>query len=305
MQAINVLAVACHAHQRTVACAHAVQRDFAFRLIAVQRILLDDRICREQGVTQSVKHLERTIHGAHNQELFAILFRIVHKHSSTHGRGKANVARECSTVDASVVNTDGHTDLLRTKIHHAIAHERIRGLFGTGALRDIHRNLDSGIATLGRHGVCITGRTNRLDRIELLLGILSGLAQVRQQVCTRTVVVSIFAQRILERLTDAQDSVGFDHRNTELVIAQSIATPEVCNAVFQRLSQVPVIHAPDHNAARRDTCIVAADVDNNALRFFLVDLALFRTIYAILKNQVQAVYRHSLDCGIGTFASTA
>ena len=203
MQAIHVLAIACHAHQRSVARAYAVKRHFCFGTIAVQGLLHNRGICREQGVAHRIEYLERSIHGAYNQEFFAVFFRIVYKHGATHGRGKTNVTREFGTIDASVVNANGHANLLRAKVHHAIAHERIRGLFNTGTLRHIHRNLDSGIAALGCHGVCITGRTDCLDRIELLLGILARLAQMRQQVRTRAVIVSIFAKGILERLANA------------------------------------------------------------------------------------------------------
>ena len=194
---------------------------------------------------------------------------------------------------------------MRTKVHHAIAHERIRCLFDARILRYVHRNLDSGIATLCRLGIRITGRTNRLDRIELLLGILIGLAQVRQQIRTRAIIIGIFAKRILERLADAQNAIGFNHCNTELVIPQSIATPEIRNAVFQGFAQVPVIHTPHDNAARREPGIIAIDIDNNSARLFGILCALILYANAIFKHQIQAIHRHSLYKSIRTFIGIA
>ena len=149
---------------------------------------------------------------------------------------------------------------MRAKIHHAVAHKGIGRLFDTGLFRDIHLDLNTGVTALGCHGIRITRGPDGRHRIKSQLGILRRLAQVRQQVRTRAVIISIFAKRILERLADTQDTVGFHHRNTELVVTQGIATPEVCNTVFQGFTQVPIVHAPHDNTTCRQSRIKATHV---------------------------------------------
>ena len=128
---------------------------------------------------------------------------------------------------------------------------------------------------------------------------------MRQQVRSGTVIISIFAQRILESLTDAQDSVGFNHTDAELMVTQGVATPEVCNTIFKRFAQVPVVHTPHHNAACRKSRVKAAHVQNNATCLLGILLALTIGAYAILEHQIQAVDRHRLDEGIGAFIGVA
>ena len=301
MQAVHILAVAGHAHQRSVACTHTVQRHILFRAFTGQSLLLDYRICREQGIAHGIEHLQRSVHGTHHQELFAFLFGVVYKYAATHSRSEAHIAGELGAVNASVIDADGHANLLRAKIHHAVAHKGIGRLFDTGLFRDIHLDLNTGVTALGCHGIRITRGPDGRHRIKSQLGILRRLAQVRQQVRTRAVIISIFAQGILEGLADAQNPISLHHGNAELVIAQGIATPEVCNAIFQGLTQVPIIYAPYDNAASRNSRIKAAHVNNNALCLLLVDITLFLAIHAILKNQMQTVYRHRRDSGIGAF----
>ena len=286
MQAVNILAVACHTHERAVACSHAVERNFAFSRVASQGLLHDRRIRREQCIAQRIEHLERTVRSPYDQKLFALVLGIIHEHDATRSRGKSDITRELSALDTPVVNANGHADRLCAKVHDAVTHEGVRSLFDASIFRHLHRNLDPGVAALCRHRICIARRANCLDRIELLLGILVRLAQVRQQVRPRTVIVGVFTDRILERLADTQDTVGLDHRNPELVIAQCIAAPEIRNAIFQGLTQVPVVHAPHHDTARRQSRVVAAHIQNNTARLLGVLLALSLDADTILENQV-------------------
>ena len=85
------------------------------------------------------------------------------------------------------------------------------------------------------------------------------------------------------------------------MVTQRIATPEVRDAILQCLAQVPFVHAPHHNATRRETRIVAAQPHDQALRLLLVHAALALHADAVLENQVQAIYRHRANTRIRIF----
>ena len=121
---------------------------------------------------------------------------------------------------------------------------------------------------------------------------------MRQQIRTRSVVVGILAKRILERLADGEHPVGFHHRNSKLVVAQGVTAPEVRDAVLQRLAQVPVVHAPHHDAARRQPCVVGIQPDNKPLRLLLVLVALALHAHAVLEHEVQAIHGNRAPGGI-------
>ena len=249
VQAIHVLAIAREADQRSIACAHAVKRDFRRRILLRKTFLHHRSIGNKERIAQGVEHLEGAVHRSDDQEFFAILFGMVDKDRATHGACKAHVTRELAAFNATVVDADRHADDRSREVHHAIAQEGVCGFFLAGVLRHVHRNLDTGVAALRRHRIRIAYRIDGLQRIELLLRILGGLAQVREQIRSRTVIVRILAEGILERLSNRKNPVGFNHRDTELVITQRIAAPEVCNAVFQSLAQVPFVHAPHRDTA--------------------------------------------------------
>ena len=218
------------------------------------------------------------------------VFGVVHEHRAAHRRIQANLTRELAALDTPVVNTYRHAKAQCRIVHYAVAHECVRSLFLARILRNIHLNPDSGIATHGGHRVRIARRANLRDRLEFLLGILGSFSLVRQQVHTRSVIVHVLAERVLERLADGKHAVGLHHRNPELVVAQGVATPEVRNAIRQRLAQVPVVHAPHHDAARRKSRIVGIEPDNQALRLLLVLVALALHAHAVLEHEVQAIH---------------
>ena len=213
------------------------------------------------------------------------MFGVVHEHRTTHRRIQAEFTWELAPFNAPVIDADSHAYNRRRIVHYAIAHEGVCRLFFAGTLRHVHRNLDAGITALRRLGVGISRRPNLREGLELLLGILGRDPLVRQQVRTASVVVRILPKRILERLADTQDTVGLDKRKTELVVTQGVATPEVRDAVFQRLAQVPFVHFPYGDTACRDARIVAVHAHNQALRLLGVDLALaLRIAGAVLEN---------------------
>ena len=194
--------------------------------------------------------------------------------------------------NAAIVNANSHANRQRAVIHHAVAHEHVRRLFLAGLFRHVRRNLYAGVAALRRFRVRIARRPDALHRIVLLF---LGIAHVRQQIRTASVVVSIFAECVLERLANRKHLVGFDHRNSELVVTQRIAAPSVCNAVIQGFTQVPVVHAPHHDAARREPRIVGIEPDNKPARLFIVLSALALHTNTILEHKAQAIYRHRTD----------
>ena len=90
------------------------------------------------------------------------------------------------------------------------------------------------------------------------------------------------------------------------MVAQGVAAPEIRDAVLQGLAQVPVVHAPHHDAARRQPRIVAAQANDKALRLLLVhgELAihagavLVLHAHAVLEHEAQAIHRHRAPGGI-------
>ena len=249
------------------------------------------RISHEERIAKSVHRLERSVFGGKHNRLTRFVIFVIDKDRTTHSPRKPHVTRELRIRDASIINANRYADNKRRKILHAIAHERVRSLFDAGVLRHIHRNLDTSIAALRRRRIRITRRQNRLDRIELL--VLS-ITQMREQVRAAAVIVSVLANRVLERLADAQHTIGFHKRNTELVVAIKIATPLVCKPVLQRFAQIPVVHLPHGNPARREPRIKAAHAKHKPLRLLLVAFALALDTDTILEYRIETIHRDRL-----------
>ena len=83
------------------------------------------------------------------------------------------------------------------------------------------------------------------------------------------------------------------------MVTQRIAAPEVRDTVLQGFAQVPVVHAPHRNAARREPRIVAAQANDKALRLLLVHAALALHAHAVLENEAQAIHGHRADGRVG------
>ena len=117
---------------------------------------------------------------------------------------------------------------------------------------------------------------------------------MREQVRTATVIVSIFANRVLESLADTQHTVRFHKRNTELMVAIQFATPLVSKTVLQRFAQIPVVHLPYGNPARREPRIKTAHAKHKPLRLLLVAFALALDTDTILEHRIKAIHRNRL-----------
>ena len=115
---------------------------------------------------------------------------------------------------------------------------------------------------------------------------------MREQVRTATVIVRIFANRILERLADAQNAIRFYKRKTVLVVAILFTTPKISGPILERLPQIPVIDFPNGNTTCRERRIKAAHAKNQALRLLCIALALAFGANTVLKHEMQAIDRN-------------
>ena len=226
MQRVYAFSIACNSDERTISSPHAIQRDFPFCAVSRKSLLRHHRICREERIAKSVHRLERSIFGSKHNCLARLVVFVIDKHGTAHRICKPDIFRELRFLDAAVIDANRHANYGSRKIQDAIAHESIRRLFDTSLLRNLHRNLDTCITALRCRRIGITIRGDRRHRIRRLLRFR--IAYMRKQVRTATEIVSIFANRVLEGLANAQDPVGFHKRKPILMITKVIAKPEVC-----------------------------------------------------------------------------
>ena len=118
---------------------------------------------------------------------------------------------------------------------------------------------------------------------------------MRKQVRTATEVLGIFAKGVLECFTNAQDSIGFHKRKPKLVIANELASPLVCRAVFYGFAQVPVIDLPDSNTTCRESCIKAVHAKHKAASLVRITLALALGANAVFKDRIKAIGKDLAD----------
>ena len=248
--------------------------------------MLNHRVGHKQRIAKRIHRLECSIFGGKHNRLARFVIFVIDEHRATHSSFKPNVLRELRIFDTAIIDADGHTDNLSREIDNAIAHKRICSLFNASILRHFHGNLDTGITTLSRCRISITRRQNRFDGIKLFILCIT---QMRKQICTTAVIVSVFAKGILERLANAQDTVGFYKRKSKLVVTEILTTPLVCKTVFQRFTQIPIVDFPHGNAACREARIKAAHAKDKPFGLFLVEFAFSLVANTIFEHGVNAI----------------
>ena len=114
---------------------------------------------------------------------------------------------------------------------------------------------------------------------------------MRQQICTRAIIIGIFANSILERLADTQNAVSFDDCKAKLMVPSRIATPKIRNPILQGFTQVPIVHTPNDYAARREPRIKATNIQNNPLCLIAILVTLALDTNGVFKDLFQTIDR--------------
>ena len=151
-------------------------------------------------------------------------------------------------------------------------------------LRFLCRYSNARMSAHCRFCIAITRRLYRPDRI--LRGIFP-FAPMRNQICARSVIVSVLAKSVFKSFPNRKNSVRFREHQTILVIAQSVAAPKIGDSIRKSFSQIPVIDFPHGDAACRKSRIKRRNIHNDSAQFLSVFDALpFFVANAVFKCRV-------------------